>query len=107
MGGRCVVAVESYLFAHTMSFRTYRVVGQLAESVLSFANDHRGGRDHAGVRRSEAPRADRSTIDREDSRAKSRHVALTHFCEQRKVGEPICALTHFLRGPDARNSTII
>ena len=22
-GGRCVVAVESYLFAHAMSFRTY------------------------------------------------------------------------------------
>ena len=34
-------------------FPHVRVVGQLAESVLSFANDHRGGRDHAGVRRSD------------------------------------------------------
>ena len=88
-------------------FPHVRVVGQLAESVLSFANDHRGGRDHAGVGRSEAPRADRSTIDREDSRVKSRHVALTHFCAKRKVGEPICALAHFLRRSDTHNSTII
>ena len=87
-------------------FPHVRVVGQLAESVLSFANDHRGGRDHAGVRRSD-PEARRRRKSRRRSRSKSRHVALTHFCAKRKVGEPICALTHFLRGADAHNSTII
>ena len=42
-------------------FPHVRVVGQLAESVLSFANDHRGGRDHAGVRRSD-PEARRRRV---------------------------------------------
>ena len=48
-------------------------------------------------------------VERWSAGAASAALVVQHDGQQalRKVGEPICALTHFLRGPDARNSTII